>query len=54
VIVWQTVRDDLVNTQPLATPWGEVAGDRALHNVVVSENYAGQRLSDVRKRVSDD
>ena len=37
VVVWQTAMDDRVSTRPLATPWGVVAGDRALQGVIVSE-----------------
>lgn len=54
VVVWYTVRDDRVCKRPLSTPWGSVNGCRDLHGVVVSDNYGGQSLSDVRAAVRDD
>lgn len=49
VILWQTVRDSKVRTEPKETPWGEVAGHKALHNVVISEGpYLGMTLNDAR------
>lgn len=48
VVVWFTVRDDRVCRRPLDTPWGVVNGCRELHGMVVSENYGGQYLKDVR------
>lgn len=37
VVVWFTAHDERVCSQPLDTPWGEVAGCAALHLTVVSE-----------------
>jgi len=51
VVVWYTVRDDRVCKRPLSTPWGGAAGCRDLHGMIVSENYGGQMLSDVRAAV---
>ena len=48
VIVWYTVRGDRVCRQPLETPWGRVNGCKDLHGMIVSENYGGKYLSDVR------
>jgi phage gp29-like protein len=48
VVVWYTVRDDRVCKRPLSTPWGSANGCRDLHGMVVSDNYGGQSLSDVR------
>lgn len=36
VAVWYTAHDERVCTQPLETPWGTVAGCRALHDTIVS------------------
>jgi hypothetical protein len=47
-VVWYTVRGDRVCKQPLNTPWGGVNGCRDLHKMIVSENYGGRMLSDVR------
>jgi len=52
VVVWQTARDDRVSTRPLETPWGVVAGDRALQGVIVSEGpWLGRRFSEVAGEV---
>lgn len=48
VVLWYTERDDLVCRRPIRTPWGEVAGCRALHGVVISEGpYLGKQFSEV-------
>jgi hypothetical protein len=53
VTVWYTVRDDRVCKQPLSTPWGRAVGCRGLHGMVVSENYGGEMLRDVRAAVRE-
>jgi len=46
VVVWSTNRDEIVCTRKLDTPWGQVDGCRALHDVVISEGmYLGKNLS---------
>jgi HK97 family phage portal protein len=37
VMVWYTARDERVCTRPVATPWGEQEGCKALHKTVISE-----------------
>lgn len=51
VIVWYTVRGPRVCKQPLGTPWGRVNGCHDLDGMIVSENYGGQYLSDVKAAV---
>jgi len=52
VVVWQTARDERVSRRPLDTPWGVVAGDRALQGVIVSEGpWLGRRFSEVAGEV---
>jgi hypothetical protein len=56
VVVWSTNRDELVCETRIRTPWGEVQGCRALHNVVLSEGrYLGRSLAEARQlaRVKD-
>ena len=52
VVIWLTANDDLVCKQPIETPWGPVVGCSGLQGMVVSENYGGQMLSDVKASVS--
>jgi hypothetical protein len=52
VIVWSTAEDDKVCRRPIATPWGQAAGCRGLDNIIVSANYLGRKLKDVRAEVS--
>jgi len=52
VIVWYTVRGDRVCRQPLDTPWGRVNGCHDLHGMIVSENYGGEYLRDVKTRIA--
>lgn len=48
VQVWYTAVDELVCTQPLTTPWGEVEGCQDLHMVIVSEGeYLGMSVDEV-------
>lgn len=43
VMVWYTAHDERVCTRPVETPWGTVAGCRALHGVIVSRGaWLGQ------------
>jgi hypothetical protein len=47
VIVWYTGRDELVCTQPLQTPWGEIAGCQGMHKRVISGGeYGGLSLDE--------
>ena len=50
LIVWNTVRDELVCTQPLEMPWGTVEGCRGMHGMIVggSDELVGRPLSEVR------
>ena len=49
VVVWATVRDDVVCQRPVEAPWGRVNGCRDLQGVIVSEgDYLGKTLSEVR------
>lgn len=48
VVVWYTVRGPKVCRQPLTTPWGRVNGCKDLDGMIVSENYGGQYLRDVK------
>ena len=48
VVVWLTERDSLTCIRPITTPWGEVAGCRALQGVIISEGeYLGKKYSEV-------
>jgi hypothetical protein len=48
VIVWLTHRDELVCTRPIQTPWGEVAGCRGLHGIIISRApWFGQKIGSV-------
>jgi hypothetical protein len=50
IVVWSTNRDELVCKTPIQTPWGEVAGCRTLHNVVLSAGpYLGKSLAEARR-----
>lgn len=50
VVVWQTRRDEKVCRQKLETPFGEVAGCRALHGRIISDGkYLGWDIKDARK-----
>lgn len=52
VVVWATVRDDVVCQRPVDAPWGRVNGCRDLQGVIVSEgDYLGKALSDVKAEV---
>jgi HK97 family phage portal protein len=47
VMVWYTVNDRRVCTQPLSTPWGEMLGCKDLHKRVISDGpYGGLKLED--------
>ena len=54
VIVWYTVRGPKVCRQPLTTPWGRVNGCHDLDGMIVSENYGGKYLRDVKAAVATD
>lgn len=43
VIVWYTVRDEMVCDMELETPFGTVEGCKNLHRVIVSEGRAGEK-----------
>ena len=46
IVLWLTMHDELVCLRPIQTPWGVVAGCRALNNVCISEGqYLGQKIS---------
>lgn len=50
VMVWYTARDEMVCQQKINTPWGEVAGCKALHQVIISSGpYLGRKLKDVNR-----
>ncbi len=54
VVVWSTNRDELVCRRSILTPWGEVEGCRALHNVVLSAGpYLGLPLSGARAQARE-
>ncbi len=50
LIVWNTVRDEIVCTQPLDMPWGTVEGCRGMHGTIVGgpDELVGHPLSEVR------
>jgi hypothetical protein len=50
VVVWNTVRDERVCTQPLEMPWGTVAGCGGMHGLIVGgpSEWIGKPLSEVR------
>jgi hypothetical protein len=48
VVIWLTERDGLVCTRTVHTPFGDVAGCRALHGVIISQGeYLGRKFSEV-------
>jgi hypothetical protein len=48
LVVWLSLRDELTCIRPIETPWGVVAGCRALHNVIISEGeWLGRKYTDV-------
>jgi hypothetical protein len=55
LIVWNTVRDELVCKQPLSMPWGRVAGCREMHTRVVGgpSGLIGKTLSEARRALGD-
>lgn len=45
VMVWYTVRDEMVCKKPIVTPWGTVAGCGGLHGICVSEgDHLGEKV----------
>lgn len=50
VVVWSTVKDELVCERPITTPWGRVNGCQALQGIIVSEgDYLGRPLREVQR-----
>lgn len=48
VVVWLTERDGLVCQRTVQTPWGPVAGCKALHGLIISQgDYLGQKFSEI-------
>jgi hypothetical protein len=46
VVVWLTTRDDLTCIKPIAAPWGQVMGCRALQGVCISQGeFLGRKIA---------